>query len=86
MPEDVTKAVNSTIDTMYHLVGTCKMGQDDENTVVDTRFKVKGVRGLRVVDASVFPKVPAGHPAAAVFAIAGCAADLIHEDRRDKSF
>ncbi|KIM94576.1 GMC oxidoreductase [Oidiodendron maius Zn] len=58
-----------------HILGTCAMGQ-----VVDTRLRVKGVAGLRVVDASVIPSQISGNIIATVYAIAEKAADLIKED------
>lgn len=65
--------------TFNHLLGTCAMGR-----VVDERLRVKGVRGLRVVDASVLPAQVGGNILATVYAIAEKAADMIIEDRMSK--
>ena len=77
--EDLRQFVYATADSAYHAVGTCAMGSDDD-AVTTPELKVRGVTGLRVVDASVMPLVPSGNTAAAVLMIAERAADLIRAD------
>ena len=66
--------------TNNHPCGTCAMMPLSKGGVVDERLRVHGVRGLRVVDASVFPMIPRGNIQSSVYAVAERAADLIKED------
>jgi choline dehydrogenase len=74
--EELGEHVRQQTQTLYHPVGTCAMGTG-ENAVVDPELRVRGVAGLRVVDASVMPKIVRGNTNAPTIMIAEKAADLI---------
>ena len=75
---EVLAAVRQMAGTVYHLVGTCRMGSD-ARAVVDPQLRVNGVEGLRVVDASVMPKITSANTNAPTFMIAEKAAAMIRD-------
>lgn len=76
--EEILAYIQRSATTIYHAACTCKMGNDsDSMAVLDSRARVKGVNGLRVVDASSFPILPPGHPQATIYALAEKIADDI---------
>jgi choline dehydrogenase len=77
--EAIIAHIRAYAETLYHPVGTCKMG-NDPLAVVDARLRVHGIAGLRVVDASVMPTIVGGHTNAPTIMIAERAADFIKED------
>jgi len=73
---DIVAFIRRKAETIYHPVGTCRMGSD-ARAVVDSGLRVRGVDGLRVIDASVMPTLPGGNTNAPTIMIAEKAADLI---------
>jgi choline dehydrogenase len=78
--EALAAYVRDACDSVYHPIGTCKMGTDPM-AVVDPELRVHGIEGLRVVDASIMPTLTTGNTNAPTIAIAEKAADLIKASR-----
>ena len=79
--EDLIKACGDLGTTIFHPVGTCKMGSDPM-AVVDDRLRLRGVAGLRVVDASIMPRITSGNTNAPTYLIAERASEFIRADRK----
>ena len=76
--DDALRAyIRRSASTVFHPVGTCKMGVDVATAVVNSQLQVHGLEGLRVADASIMPTIPNGNTNAPVIMIAEKAADLI---------
>jgi len=73
---ELAQAIREKAESIYHPVGTCRMGSD-EQSVVDPALRVRGVESLRVIDASVMPRLIGGNTNAPTIMIAERAADLI---------
>jgi len=79
--EELATAAGQIGTTIFHPVGTAKMGSD-ERAVVDARLRVHGIDGLRVIDASTMPTITSGNTNAPTLMIAEKGAAMIREDRR----
>jgi choline dehydrogenase len=81
--EELAMAAGDIGTTIFHPVGTCKMGRDDDPlAVVDSQLRVKGVARLRVIDASVMPTITSGNTNSPTIMIAEKAAQLIRSSRK----
>ncbi|MEO0670737.1 MAG: GMC family oxidoreductase N-terminal domain-containing protein [Pseudomonadota bacterium] len=78
---ELAKAAGDISTTIFHPVGTCKMGSD-ETAVVDERLRVRGLKGLRVIDASIMPQIVSGNTSSPTLMIAEKGADMIRQDWR----
>jgi choline dehydrogenase-like flavoprotein len=74
--DEIRAELRNRSDTIYHPVGTCRMGSD-AGAVVDPELRVRGVEGLRIVDASIMPTLIGGYTNAACIMIGEKAADMI---------
>ncbi|HEX7646606.1 MAG TPA: GMC oxidoreductase, partial [Noviherbaspirillum sp.] len=84
--EELAKAAGDIGTTIFHPVGTCKMGEaSDALAVVDSRLRVRGVKGLRVADASVMPTITSGNTNSPTIMIAEKAAEWIRAERTQKT-
>ncbi|MDF4253851.1 GMC oxidoreductase [Streptomyces sp. WMMB303] len=83
--EEISELVRKAAHTVYHPAGTCRMGaEDDALAVVDPRLRVRGLTGIRIADASVFPTMPAVNPMIGVLMLGEKAVDLIRPTQTDK--
>lgn len=81
--EELAKAAGDVGTTIFHPVGTCKMGRgDDPQAVVDSRLRVIGLEGIRIVDASVMPTITSGNTSSPTIMIAAKGSQMIREDRK----
>lgn len=78
--EEILNYIRSTTIPIWHVSGTCSMLPKEKGGVVDSRLRVYGIQGLRVVDASIIPIIPDQHTMGPVYMIAEKAAVMIKED------
>jgi choline dehydrogenase-like flavoprotein len=80
--DDIRNILRERVDTVYHPVGTCRMGAGDPLAVVDPKLRVHGLDGLRVVDASIMPTLIGGNTNAPTIMVGEKAADMIKAEMR----
>ncbi|WP_069814634.1 GMC family oxidoreductase [Streptomyces sp. TP-A0874] len=80
--EELSEYARKVAHTVYHPAGTCRMGAaDDELAVVDPELRIRGLAGIRIADASVFPTMPAVNPMIGVLMVGEKCADLLRADQ-----
>jgi choline dehydrogenase len=80
--DELIADIRSRAYSVFHPVGTCRMGPDPADAVVDPRLRVHGLAGLRVIDASIFPSITSGNTNAPAILIGEKGADLVLQDSR----
>ncbi len=78
--KDLEAYIRERCWTVFHPCGTCRMGDDPDDAVVDSRLRVHGVEGLRIADASIFPTIPSGNTNAPTIMVGEKASDMILQD------
>ncbi len=77
---DLVADLRQRASSVFHPVGTCRMGRDPRGSVVDARLRVHGLAGLRVIDASIFPNLTSGNTNTPTIMVAEKGADLLRQD------